>query len=196
MCWFSRNQVTHSLIFFPDSVCLTCTLRDITLWISSLKSVWMPQKYLCVKLPFNLWKTSIYPRKFVSGMHLSVFKVWFKMKCILSIVLLWSDSVILRFIGSCRIYCIKFIPIDICSFFFAGFSLAAWQIAEGVANTFPIDSSVVDNLLSDLNVAALISYPACSPTDSEYANAMTNLQKMYEFKYWVTESMYIQFVHC
>ena len=61
--------------------------------------------------------------------------------------------------------------------FFAGFSLAAWQIAEGVVNTFPIDSGVVDNLLSDLNVAALISYPACSPTDSEYANAMTNLQK-------------------
>ena len=72
-------------------------------------------------------------------------------------------------------------------YLFAGFSLAAWQIAEGVANTFPIDPSVVDNLLSDLNVAALISYPACSPTDSEYANAMTNLQKC-------MNHIYIQFV--
>lgn len=63
------------------------------------------------------------------------------------------------------------------SILFIGFSLAAWQIAEGIANTIPIDSSVVDNLLSDLNVAALVSTPPCSWTDNEYSNVITNLQK-------------------
>ncbi|XP_062581277.1 uncharacterized protein LOC134243073, partial [Saccostrea cucullata] len=73
-----------------------------------------------------------------------------------------------------------YLPKKICEwnapFSIKGFSLAAWQIVEGVANTVPIDSSVVDNLLSNLNVAALMYYPSCAWTDIEYSSSTTNLQ--------------------
>uniref|UniRef100_K1PRD9 Uncharacterized protein n=1 Tax=Magallana gigas TaxID=29159 RepID=K1PRD9_MAGGI len=74
-----------------------------------------------------------------------------------------------------------YLPKKLCQwdapFSIQGFSLAAWQIAEGVANTMPIDSSVVDNLFSDLSVAALVSSPPCSWTDNDYLNAITNFQQ-------------------
>lgn len=75
-----------------------------------------------------------------------------------------------------RINIQSLIPLII-NLLFSGFSLAAWQRSNGVANTIPIDGSKVDNLLSDLNVGYFVSSPSCSWTNSEYSNAGTILQK-------------------
>lgn len=149
-----------------------------------MRYVWKLLKYLCVKQQFSPLKTSIYPRKYANGMHLLVLKVWFSLRTIWCVPL-WINAL---FYNLQRLLLISYddymlVPIQFWWFqsftkiLFIGFSLAAWQIAEGVANTIPLDSSVVDNLLSDLNVAALVSSPPCSWTDNEYSNAITNLQK-------------------
>jgi hypothetical protein len=59
----------------------------------------------------------------------------------------------------------------------SGFNLTTWRTTEGVADTVPLDSGAVDNLLSDLNVAGFQLFPACSHTDNTYTTAAANWGK-------------------
>lgn len=53
----------------------------------------------------------------------------------------------------------------------SGFNLTSWRATEGVADTVPMESGAVDNLLSDLNTAGFQLFPSCAHTDSTYQNA-------------------------
>lgn len=53
----------------------------------------------------------------------------------------------------------------------SGFNLTSWRATEGVADTVPMDSGAVDNLLSDLKTAGFQLFPSCAHTDSTYQNA-------------------------
>lgn len=46
-----------------------------------------------------------------------------------------------------------------------------------MANTVPMESGAVDNVLSDLSVAGFQLFPACSHTDSTYKTAAANWEK-------------------
>lgn len=52
-----------------------------------------------------------------------------------------------------------------------GFNISSWLVTQGVPHTEPLDSHIVDNLMSDLSVAQYLLEPSCSWTSAQYSDA-------------------------
>lgn len=52
-----------------------------------------------------------------------------------------------------------------------GFNISSWLVTQGVPYTEPLDSHIVDNLMSDLSMAQYLLEPSCSWTSAQYSDA-------------------------
>lgn len=52
-----------------------------------------------------------------------------------------------------------------------GFNISSWLVTQGVPYTEPLDSHIVDNLMSDLSMAQYLLEPSCSWTSAKYSDA-------------------------
>jgi hypothetical protein len=67
----------------------------------------------------------------------------------------------------------------------SGFNISNWLANQGVPYTEPLDSSVVDILMSDLSVAQFQLEPSCSWTSSLYSDVATKWNSCKDWKHCV-----------